>query len=116
MSTPFFNDAVGGTVLNVPASSHRIWAMSLVNTTAAAAYLQIFNQPASGVTLGTTVPTWVIRLNASAAMTISFPDAVALGTLPSTGVPAVESNISIAGTTTPGGLTAAIISVSMAVA
>lgn len=116
MSNPFFNDAVGGTVVNVPASSHRIWAMHLVNTTAAAAYLQIFNQPASGVTLGTTAPTWVIRLGANATADLTFPDAVSLGTLPSSGTVAPPTNISIAGTTTPTGLTAAIISVSMAVA
>lgn len=116
MSTPFFSDTVGGTVVDVPSDSNRIWLLRLVNTTAAAAYLQIFNRPASLVTLGTTVASWVIRLGANESATIPIPDAVTLGVFPSTGTVAPPARMSVAGTTTPGGLTAAIISVAMATA
>lgn len=102
---PFFNDAVGNTVIAVKANGFaQIFMMKLVNTTAAAAYLQIFAKPAASVTLGTTVPDWVIRLGANETTNPSdmSPPAMFNGT-----------GLSIAGTTTPTGNTAAVISASL---
>lgn len=97
----FFNDAVAGTVVQVKSAAGALYALSLVNTTAATAYLQIFFLPSAGVTLGTTVAPLVIRLAASAAVQLSFP----------VGVGASGTGLSLAGTTTATGLTGAAVSV-----
>lgn len=103
-SSAFFNDAVAGTVIAVKNQGPtQITAVSLVNTTAAAAYLQIFNVPQSQVTLGTTIPAWTIRLLASAALTLPLDTPAALG----------GTGLSVAGTTTPTGSTGAAISVNL---
>jgi hypothetical protein len=100
---PFFNDGVTGTVKDVKASAAgQLYHLKLVNTTAAVAYLQIFNVKAASVTLGTTVPTWTLRLAASESVNVVMATPVQLG----------GSGISIAGTTTATGSTGAAISVS----
>lgn len=102
-ASPFFNDAVAGTVVNIKASAAgQLYHLKLVNTTAAAAYLQIFNVKAASVTLGTTVATWTLRLAANESVNIPMACPLGLG----------GSGISIAGTTTATGLTGAAISVS----
>lgn len=102
-SQPFFNDAVAGTVVNIKSNGLALLCgLKLVNTTAAAAYLQFFDAPAASVVLGTTVPKWVIRLGASET------------TNPSDLTPPVQflgTGLSCAGTTTPTGSTGAAISV-----
>lgn len=98
----FWNDAVAGTKVEVKSSQGQIYAVNLVNTTAAAAYLQVFFLPASGVTVGTTTPDFCIRLLASATMQLTFP--TGLGKSTGTG-------ITLAGTTTATGSTGAAISV-----
>jgi hypothetical protein len=103
---PFFNDAVAGTpVLVKPMGATSIYLMKLVNTTAATAYLQVFAVSQANVTLGTTVPYWVIRLTANESVT-----AVLGGPIPAL---IDGAGLTIAGTTTPGGLTGAAISVSL---
>ena len=107
VGTVFFNDAVGGTVVDMvsaPASPATVLYMRLVNTTAAAAYLQVFRSAAASVTLGTTAPYWVYRLAANETLTIQRPWCLGADT-------AAQRSISIAGTTTSTGSSAAVISV-----
>jgi hypothetical protein len=65
------------------------------------AYLQIFGLAASAVALGTTTPTWVVRLQPNESLAWNFGDAVTIG----------GSGMSVAGTTTPTGAATAAISV-----
>ena len=88
-----------GTVIAISDTSNLLKFLALLNTTAAVAYLQIFNLPAASVTLGTTVPKLSIGLPASAAM--SLPIAL--------GLKLDGQGISIAGTTTRTGSTGAAI-------
>lgn len=94
-SLPFFNDNVAATPVNIKSNGAALLCgLKLVNTTAAAAYLQIFDVPAASVVLGTTVPKWVIPLSASET------------TNPSDMTPPIQftgTGLSIAGTTTAGG-------------
>lgn len=103
---PFFNDAVAGTVVAVKDAPAAIFSLSLTNTTAATAYLQIFFKKSTEVTLGTTVADLVIRLKSNAGSgdirDIAFDDGV--------GKPG-GTGLSIAGTTTPTNSTGAAISV-----
>jgi hypothetical protein len=104
---PFFNDAIAGAVTNVKASGvAQLWALRLVNTVAAASYLQIFFKPAASVTLGTTVPDFVIRLQTSESL------APMMWPVPLQKDGGSNTGLSIAGTTTPTGNTGAAISVS----
>lgn len=105
---PFFNDAVAGAVVQVKATAGQIFNAHLLNTTAAAAFLQVFFKPAASVTLGTTAPDYVVHLGANESQTINFPSE-GLGLAAGTG-------ISIAGTTTATGSTGAAISTSLAYA
>lgn len=99
---PWFNDAVAGTVVQVKSGhSGRILAARLVNTTAAAAYLQVFNATSANVTLGTTVPAFTFRLAANESFN---------GT--NLNIDVGQGNgLSIAGTTTATGAVGAAISV-----
>lgn len=102
---PFFNDAVDGSaVVQIKSGRGFLHYLKLVNTTGTTAYLQIFKQPAAGVTLGTTTPDWVIRLAANESIERAFVMPTDLGP--------GATGISIAGTTTPTGSTGAAISVS----
>lgn len=54
---------LAGTVTDMSVSTntaHLIHSISIFNTTAAVAYLQVFDLVASGVTVGTTTPTFVL--------------------------------------------------------
>lgn len=114
MPTPFFNDGIAATVVDLPSQNGRIFGLKLVNTTNATAYLQIFNLPAAKVVLGTTVAAWTIRLAASESIVWPMPENPAeVGGVP---LPSVVNTkgygLSMAGTTTPTGNTGAAISVS----
>ena len=111
--TGFFNDAVAATVVPVKQNGPvQVYGLKLVNTTAAAAYLQMFNTPASAVTLGTTAPAFVVRLSANETvwmpMTIPLAISAAGNALNVSG-----GGLSLAGTTTAGGSTGAAISVGL---
>jgi hypothetical protein len=100
--TPFSDDNVAGTVKNIKASGPgQLFALKLVNTTAAVAYLQLFALPAASVNLGTTVPYFFIRLNANESVMVAANEPINFN----------GSGISAAGTTTAGGNTGAQISV-----
>lgn len=100
--TPYFNDAVAGTVQQIKSTAGNIYFLNLLNTTAAAAYLQIFFLPSASVTVGTTTPNWTIRLAANERQIIHL-----LIPTGSTG-----TGLSVAGTTTATGSTGAAVSVS----
>ena len=76
----------------------------ILNTTAAVAYLQVFNAPAASVTLGTTAPTMSIGLPASSAMV--FP-------VPESGIYMGGGGLSMAGTTTRTGSTGAPLDINV---
>ena len=61
----FSNDAVNATKVVVKAGKSKIHALRLLNTTGAAAYLQIFDKLTADVTVGTTAPDWFVRLAAN---------------------------------------------------
>lgn len=104
---PFFNDAVAATIVQVKAGRGQLHALKLVNTTSAAAYLQVFDLLSSEVTLGTTPPRWVVRLAADESTTIPMLTPLGLGLGQGD-----NAGISLAGTTSAGGVTPAAISVS----
>lgn len=104
---PFFNDAVAATVVQVKKDAGQIFALRLVNTTAAVAYLQVFDQLAANVTLGTTAPKFVVRLAANESMTFPICVPLGIGQLQTS-----NPGISLAGTTSASGATPAAISVS----
>ena len=101
-SLPFFNDAVAGTVRQIAGHQAQLFGLRLLNTTAAAAYLQVFALPAASVTLGTTVADYCIRLAANEGLWIPFVVPV---------MPSGGTGLSVAGTTTATGSTGAAISV-----
>lgn len=103
---PFFNDGVAGTVEDIKPPGNTptaglLYFLQLLNKTNADAYLQLFNLPASGVTLGTTAPSIVYHLAANADLVIPMPMPLALG----------GTGISAAGTTGASNATGAAISV-----
>ncbi len=104
---PFFNDAVAGTVVAVKSGMGFITELKLVNTTAAVAYLQIFDVAQANVTLGTTTPAMVYRLAANESVNVPLTVPLELGRLKG-----ASAGISMAGTTTASGSTGAAISVS----
>ena len=101
---PYFKSALAGVVQQVKASAGLLYGIKAVNNNAAVAYLQIFFQPAAGVTLGTTPPDMVIPLAASENLTDNFV-AEGVGKAAGTG-------ISIACTTTSTGAVAGSAEVS----
>jgi hypothetical protein len=101
---PYFNDAVT-TAAQIKATAGQIYALDLLNTTAATAYVQVFFKPAASVTLGTTPPDLTIRLTPNQSKSISYPVAVSL---------ADGTGLSIAATTTPTGAVGAGVSASVA--
>lgn len=109
---PFFNDAVAGTAVQVKATVGQIYSLSLTNTTAATAYLQVFCKPLASVTLGTTAPDFAIRLKTNAGAGDERDVVFPVGTcgLSATGTPG-GTGITLAGTTTATGSTGAAISV-----
>lgn len=94
-----FNDAVSNTAVAIAPGRASLMSLRLVNTTAAVAYLQVFNAAQASVTVGTTTPAFVVRLGANESLSIGL-----LGLQ-------MANGISMAGTTTAGGSTGAAISV-----
>lgn len=107
---PFFNDAVT-TAVQVKATQGQLYSLSLTNTTAATAYLQVFCKPSASVTLGTTVPDFAIRLKTNAGAGDERDVVYPLGACSLTAAGAGGTGITIAGTTTATGSTGAAISV-----
>lgn len=98
----FYSDAVT-TVQQVKASRGQIYNLKVINTTAAAAYLQVFFKPAAAVVLGTTAPDMVVPLAASESTVVPMDIPAGIG--------GAGTGISIAGTTTPGGAVGAALKV-----
>lgn len=100
---PFFNDAVTTAVDIKAAARGQLYFLKLINSTAAAAYVEFFTVPHAAVTLGTTAPAWTIHLAANEALApLVFPQGVDLG----------GSAISVACVTAPNGATPAAVSIS----
>lgn len=97
--TPYFANAIKATVTTVSTAAGKFGAAALINTDAAPVYLQCFDV-ASGttVTLGTTVPTFVIPYpaNSTAANGVSDRFELAVGAN-------LANGLKIAATTTPTG-------------
>jgi hypothetical protein len=85
--------ATKAVVAAVPAS---IYGYHIHNPNAAIAYVQVFNKLTAGVTVGTTVPDWVIGIPANGTVNLS----------PGTAGIDFSTGVVIAATTTTGGLTA----------
>ncbi len=91
-----FTAALAGTVTSVKASSGAILGWHFGSANAALGFVQIFDAAAADVTLGTTVPKLSIYYGATTPAFIALPKPIPFGTA-----------ISVAATTTAGGLTAA---------
>lgn len=90
-----YSASVNATKAEVSATPVTIQSLTLLNNVAAIGYLQMYFQPASGVTVGTTVADMVIPLPASGGVSITLPEGWFLG----------GSGLTIAGTTTRTGST-----------
>lgn len=72
-------ETAAGTAVTAKASSAVLYELELDNTlNAAASFFKIFNT--ASVTLGTTVPDWVIMVPASVSRTMVIPSGVTFGT------------------------------------
>jgi hypothetical protein len=98
-----YHAAVTGTVLQVSAVPVDIGAYHILNTVAAITYIQFFYKLAAAVTIGTTVPDFTIALPASGGATLNL---AGQGWR-------TRGALSIASTTTAGGLTGAASHVSL---
>lgn len=100
-------NTVSGTVVQAVARPITLTAIRAINTTAADAYVQLFDVAAiTDVTLGTTLPTWVV---------LSDPSDLSLGDgLPNGGL-SFHNGIAVASTTTTTGLTGAAQHIRLAV-
>jgi len=72
--------SVGATATAIKASAGQLYGYHLFNTTAAVAYVQIFNVASGSVTLGTTAPTMSIGIPASGGVTVHWDKGIAFGT------------------------------------
>jgi hypothetical protein len=80
-ATGIYNAQVTGTKAEVTDNPNSdIWMIDITNTTAAAAYLQIFDADADNVTVGTTTPTFTIGLAANQSKNIVLPKPIRLAT------------------------------------
>ena len=100
-------NSLSGTVTQVIARPVTLTAVRAINTTAADAYVQLFDVAViTDVTLGTTLPAWVV---------LSDPSDLSLGDgLPNGGL-SFHNGIAAASTTTTTGLTGAAQHVRLAV-
>jgi hypothetical protein len=99
---PYSNDNVAATVAEVKASGPAmIHALKIRNTTAGAAYLQVFAKPAASVNLGTDTPAFFVPLAASESVTIPLTMPIRLD----------GSGLSLAGTTGAGNSSGAQLSI-----
>ena len=69
---PYFNDAVAAAAQQVKSGNGQLHGLKLVNTTAALAYLLIWDALAANVVVGTTPPTLAIRLAANESIYLPF--------------------------------------------
>lgn len=98
---------VGATAVLMQSSLVTLVAIRAINTTAAVAFVQLFDAAAaSDVTVGTTIPTWVVKSEASE---LSIGDG-----LPDHGL-VFTRGLVVASTTTPTGSTGATQHVRVAV-
>ena len=103
-ATQRYSGQVAGTVTDVEVGGNcRFVHIDIGNTTAAVAYLQVFNLPAASVTLGTTAPLLSYRLEASTSKVVAPALPVILG----------GSGFSVAGTTTRTGSTGAALDINI---
>jgi hypothetical protein len=98
-----YNAAVTGTVLQVSAVPVDIGAYHILNTVAAITYVQFFYALAASVTIGTTVPSFVVALPASGGATLNLSGQGWR----------TRGPLSLASTTTPTGLTGAATYISL---
>lgn len=100
-----YSGSVAGTVVAVDATGPAtLRLITILNTTAAVAYLQVFNLPAASVTIGTTAPALSIGVPASAALVIPIPEC---------GLNIAGLGLSLGGTTTRAGATGASLDVNL---
>lgn len=95
-----FSASVNATKAQVKATAGNVYGWNIVNNTAALAYCQVFNLASASVTVGTTVPDYVIAIPGNSTTGAGNSVALDLGISHSTG-------ITVACTTTRGGLTGA---------
>jgi hypothetical protein len=68
-----YTGTVSGTKVEVTANTKStVFSVHISNTTAATAYLQIFDLATASVTVGTTTPTYVIGVQASGSVNLTF--------------------------------------------
>lgn len=72
--------SIAGTATAIKASAGQLYGYHLFNTTAAVAYVQIFNVASGSVTVGTTAPTISIGIPASGGVTVNFDKGIAFAT------------------------------------
>lgn len=72
--------SVGATATAIKASAGQLYGYHLFNTTAAVAYVQLFNVAAASVTLGSTAPTLSIGIPASGGVTVNFDKGIPFAT------------------------------------
>ena len=95
-ASPYFNSALLATAVQIKGTAATLYNLTVFNTTASIAYVQIFNALATNVTVGTTVPTLSFEIPASGTYDLQ-----------GTGVGLAFSNgLTVAATTTATGSTA----------
>jgi hypothetical protein len=103
---PVFDDDVVEADVLIQAGQTIVTAYNIHNTTAADAFLQMFNAAAiADVTMGTTVPNYVIAVEANGVQHGNFPGGLGF-----------TLGLVVAGTTATGNATGAAIDVSFAIA
>jgi hypothetical protein len=96
-----FNASVT-TVQSVKSSAGQLYGYHILNTTAAIAYVQVWNLGTGSITLGTTAPTFVLGLPANGGATFNSDIGIAFATA-----------ISVAATTTRAGSATAACEITM---
>jgi hypothetical protein len=91
-STPYFVSGQKATKLQIKSGSAFLFGWHIQNLDASVTYLQFFDAPASGVTVGTTTPSFVIAVPASGLH--DADDSVPIG---------LKGGLTIAATTTATG-------------
>lgn len=74
-----YSGQIAGTKTSVCDKAVFLGSVQYLNTTAAVAYIQLFNLPVADVTLGTTAPTLSYGIAASASGNIPLGDGLKLG-------------------------------------
>ena len=77
----FVDTDIAGTAVAVKASSAVVYEIEVDNTAnGAASYLKLWNTAQGSVTVGTTVPDWVLMIPASVSRTLVMPAGITFGT------------------------------------